>query len=116
MVRHEPIDYLALRRTELSKRALMRMRDVVVQEILAPTASLEPRPLDKSTTILPLPSQMSFTPAAPIVWQPTAGNTVEASHAAQLHRDMQQLHAAQSIASAAVATEEAKASPSMCIQ
>ncbi|ETV70961.1 hypothetical protein, variant 1 [Aphanomyces astaci] len=107
MVRHEPIDYLALRRTELSKRALMRMRDVVVQEILAPTASLEPRPLDKSTTILPLPSQMSFTPAAPIVWQPTA-NTVEASHAAQLHRDMQQLHAAQSCASAAVATEEAK--------
>ncbi|RQM28491.1 hypothetical protein B5M09_004950 [Aphanomyces astaci] len=101
MVRHEPIDYLALRRTELSKRALMRMRDVVVQEILAPTASLEPRPLDKSTTILPLPSQMSFTPAAPIVWQPTA-NTVEASHAAQLHRDMQQLHAAQSCASAAV--------------
>ncbi|KDO16663.1 hypothetical protein SPRG_17840, partial [Saprolegnia parasitica CBS 223.65] len=36
VIRHEPIDYIALRRTRSSTQALLRNRELLAREILAP--------------------------------------------------------------------------------
>ncbi|KAH9073752.1 hypothetical protein Ae201684P_003255 [Aphanomyces euteiches] len=103
VIRHEPVDYLALRRTELSKRALLRNREAVVQEILSPTTRVKRRaPDSKSTQLLDRiaaleHSEPSFLRHEPnvVAWQPVATDSIESQHLASLTLQMHKLKQAQ---------------------
>ncbi|CAK4229118.1 unnamed protein product [Aphanomyces euteiches] len=119
VIRHEPVDYLALRRTELSKRALLRNREAVVQEILSPTTRVKRRaPDSKSTQLLDRiaaleHSEPSFLRHEPnvVAWQPVATDSIESQHLASLTLQMHKLKQAQVEAVQAQDRQEDKVVP-----
>ncbi|CAK4740718.1 unnamed protein product [Aphanomyces euteiches] len=119
VIRHEPVDYLALRRTELSKRALLRNREAVVQEILSPTTRVKRRaPDSKSTQLLDRiaaleHSEPSFLRHEPnvVAWQPVATDSIESQHLASLTLQMHKLEQAQVEAVQAQDRQEDKVVP-----
>ncbi|KAF0698594.1 Aste57867_10788 [Aphanomyces stellatus] len=110
VVRHDPVDYLALRRTEWSQRALARARQqIVAQEVLvpshlSPSSSSMPTLSERIAALDDLPLRVA-EPAPVVVWEvPAAAKT----HMDTLVAETAALAAAQIDAHAAIARETSK--------